>query len=164
MIVSQFYSLSDTFKFGQYKGMALSDVIDWDYQYIYWCMNSISNMEFLIYDSAIEELKQLDLGLSSVESLLGFMEKHPFTDFGMPGEIVHYMEQFYRHGYEELLMKSIERRPTIHTLFMMNRLINGGGDREFYMALLKKVTERTDIEKEIRDVAQEYIDFQNEDE
>ena len=85
MIVSQFYSLSDTFKFGQYKGMALSDVIDWDYQYIYWCMNSISNMEFLIYDSAIEELKQLDLGLSSVESLLGFMEKHPFTDFGMPG-------------------------------------------------------------------------------
>ena len=58
MIVSQFYSLSDTFKFGQYKGMALSDVIDWDYQYIYWCMNSISNMEFLIYDSAIEELKQ----------------------------------------------------------------------------------------------------------
>lgn len=116
------------------------------------------------FDDAIEELKQLDLGLSLVESLLGFMEKHPFTDFGMPGEIVHYMERFYRHGYEELLMKSIERRPTIHTLFMMNRLINGGGDREFYMDLLKKVTERTDIEKEIRDVAQEYIDFQNEDE
>lgn len=116
------------------------------------------------FDDAIEELKQLDLGLSSVESLLGFMEKHPFTDFGMPGEIVHYMERFYRHGYEEMLMKSIELRPTIHTLFMMNRLINGGGDREFYMALLKKVTERTDIEKEIRDVAQEYIDFQNEDE
>ena len=57
------------------------------------------------FDDAIEELEQLDLGLSSVESLLGFMEKHPFTDFGMPGEIVHYMEQFYRHGYEELLMK-----------------------------------------------------------
>lgn len=36
------------------------------------------------FDDAIEELKQLDLGLSSVESLLGFMEKHPFTDFGMP--------------------------------------------------------------------------------
>ena len=37
------------------------------------------------FDDAIEELEQLDLGLSSVESLLGFMEKHPFTDFGMPG-------------------------------------------------------------------------------
>lgn len=35
------------------------------------------------FDDAIEELEQLDLGLSSVESLLGFMEKHPFTDFGM---------------------------------------------------------------------------------
>ena len=116
------------------------------------------------FDDAIEELEQLDLGLSSVESLLGFMEKHPFTDFGMPGEIVHYMERFYRHGYEELLMKSIERRPTIHTLFMMNRLINGGGDREYYMELLKEVTERTDIEKKIQDAAQEYIDFQNEDE
>ena len=53
-------------------------------------------------------------------------------------EKLNYMERFYRHGYEELLMKSIERRPTIHTIFMMNRLINGGGDREFYMALLKK--------------------------
>ena len=116
------------------------------------------------FDDAIEELEQLDLGLSSVESLLGFMEKHPFTDFGMPGEIVHYMERFYRHGYEELLVKSIERRPTIHTLFMMNRLINGGRDREYYMELLKEVTERTDIEKKIRDAAQEYIDFQNEDE
>ena len=116
------------------------------------------------FDDAIEELEQLDLGLLSVESLLGFMEKHPFTDFGMPGEIVHYMERFYRHGYEELLVKSIERCPTIHTLFMMNRLINGGGDREYYMELLKEVTERTDIEKKIQDVAQEYIDFQNEDE
>ncbi len=45
-------------------------------------------------------------------------------------EKLNYMERFYRHGYEELLMKSIERRPTIHTLFMMNRLINGGGDRD----------------------------------
>ena len=116
------------------------------------------------FDDAIEELEQLDLGLSSVESLLGFMEKHPFTDFGMPGEIVHYMERFYRHGYEELLVKSIERCPTIHTLFMMNRLINGGGDRDYYMELLKEVTERTDIEKKIQDAAQEYIDFQNEDE
>lgn len=116
------------------------------------------------FDDAIEELEQLDLGLSSVESLLGFMEKHPFTDFGIPGEIVHYMERFYRHGYEELLVKSIERCPTIHTLFMMNRLINGGGDREYYMELLKEVTERTDIEKKIQDAAQEYIDFQNEDE
>ena len=116
------------------------------------------------FDDAIEELEQLDLGLSSVESLLGFMEKHPFTDFGMPGEIVHYMERFYRHGYEELLVKSIERRPTIHTLFMMNRLINGGRDREYYMELLKEVTERADIEKKIQDAAQEYIDFQNEDE
>ncbi len=35
------------------------------------------------FDDAIEELEQLDLGLSSVESLLGFMEKHPFTDFSM---------------------------------------------------------------------------------
>ena len=35
------------------------------------------------FDDAIEELKQLDLGLSSVESLLGFIEKHPFTDFSM---------------------------------------------------------------------------------
>ena len=88
----------------------------------------------------------------------------PFTDFGMPGEIVRYMERFYQHGYEELLAESIKRRPTIHTLFMLNRLINGGSDREYYMELLKEVTERTDIEKKIQDAAQEYIDFQNEDE
>ena len=37
------------------------------------------------FDDAIEELKQLDLGLSSVESLLGFMEKHPFIWSGFIG-------------------------------------------------------------------------------
>ena len=73
MIVSQFYSLSDTFKFGQYKGMALSDVIDWDYQYIYWCMNSISNMEFLIYDSAIEELTENHC-IRKTNSVNGYIE------------------------------------------------------------------------------------------
>ena len=44
-------------------------------------------MSYLIEDGIcleeLEQLEQLDLGLSSVESLLGFMEKHPFTDFSM---------------------------------------------------------------------------------
>jgi hypothetical protein len=38
---------------------------------------------------------------------------------------VHFIEKFYRKGYEEKLLESISRRPTFHTVWMLNRLING---------------------------------------
>jgi hypothetical protein len=67
-----------------------------------------------------------------VESILRFMEEHRSIDFGMPGPLVHFVESFYGHGYEERLLESLERVPTLHTVWMLNRLINGASDPSTY--------------------------------
>jgi hypothetical protein len=65
------------------------------------------------------------VGLEAVVPVLRFMEDHPAVDFGSPGALVHFVERFYGKGYEDLLVESIRRKPTAHTAWMLNRLING---------------------------------------
>jgi hypothetical protein len=68
------------------------------------------------------------LGLETVEAVLRFMEQYPTVDFGMPGPLVHFVERFRGNGYEEELSESVRRKPTLHTVWMLNRLINGTND------------------------------------
>ena len=81
------------------------------------------------------------------------MERHPLTDFGSPGPIVHFVETFYKKGYEEELVNSIKRKPTLHTIWMLNRIINGADNKEYYLSLLKKIYENKSYDKEIREEA-----------
>jgi hypothetical protein len=62
------------------------------------------------------------------EEILRFMEAHPDMDYGAPGPLVHFMEAL--SGYEGKLIESVERRPTPHTVWMLNRVINGKHDPE----------------------------------
>ena len=73
----------------------------------------------------MEEIEENYNQLDSVQPLLRLMERHPLTDFGSPGPIVHFVERFYKKGYEEELLLSLKRMPTLHTVWMLNRLING---------------------------------------
>ena len=60
----------------------------------------------------------------AVEPILRFMEENPSVDYGVPGPLVHFVERFHGRGYELKLIASIRRRPTQHTVWMLNRLIN----------------------------------------
>lgn len=64
----------------------------------------------------------------AVEPILRFMEGHPDIEYGTPGYLVHFVEHF--PAYEEKLMASIERQPTPHTEWMLNRVINGERDAQ----------------------------------
>jgi hypothetical protein len=64
-------------------------------------------------------------GFETVEPVLRFMEAHPTKDYGAPGALVHFVERFHRDGYEEKLVESVERKPTLQTVWMLNRVING---------------------------------------
>ncbi len=87
------------------------------------------------------------------------MERYPLIEFGSPGALVHYVETFSGKGYEELLYESIEKKPTVHTLWMLNHIINDEDDNR-YINLLKAVTERQDIENYVRNIAIEFYDYQ----
>ena len=100
-----------------------------------------------------ENYNQLD----SVQPLLRLMERHPLTDFGSPGPIVHFVERFYQKGYEEELLLSLKRMPTLHTVWMLNRLVNGTDQAEVYLELLKEISENASYNKEIREEALHFL-------
>lgn len=110
-----------------------------------------------VQEKCFVEIENEDLGISVVEPLLLFMERHPLSDFGMPGAIVHYVEQFYKKGYEDLLIASVTRRPTLHTVWMINRIKNAGENSDQYEKVLKDILERQDVEEEIKNAAKEFL-------
>mgnify|MGYP005753145741 FL=1 len=88
--------------------------------------NEIDTDDFIdIMDDCMREIEESGIGLQAVEPLLQFIERHPLSDFGMPGSIVHFVEKFYKKGYEQLLIASVKRRPAMHTVWMLNRVKNG---------------------------------------
>ena len=107
----------------------------------------------------MELIKAEGAGFETVVPLLQIMERHPLADFGSPGAMVHFIETFYP-DYEPYLIESLKRRPTLHTVWMLNRCINGKFAKEEYLTLMKDIADREDIEIEIRNSAQEFVDYQ----
>jgi hypothetical protein len=95
-----------------------------------------------------DELSNVSDGFDAVDPILRFMEEHPHFDFGCPGPLVHFVETFYKKGYEDRLCQSIRKRPTPHTIWMLNRLINGskGDSKAHYVTLLDEVLARSDLD------------------
>lgn len=77
----------------------------------------------------VEEMQESGASIEAVLVFLRFMEENPTVEFGMPGPLVHFVEEFYKNGYEAALVESISRCPTPHTVWMLNRVINGEKDR-----------------------------------
>lgn len=118
----------------------------------------IDNLHILLPEENIMKLEVEGVGIEAVTPLLELMERHPMDDFGMPGAIVHFVERFYKNGYEELLIESVKRRPTMHTVWMLNRVMNGSENKNDYLKIMKEVTERSDVEEEIKNSVSEFMD------
>ena len=119
-------------------------------------MQDNEDFETVMMD-CMEEIEEKYNQLDSVQPLLRLMERHPLTDFGSPGPIVHFVERFYKKGYEEELLLSLKRMPTLHTVWMLNRLINGTDQAEVYLELLKEISENASYNKEIREEALHFL-------
>ena len=97
------------------------------------------------------------------EKILHFMEENPDVDYGMPGPVVHYLETLYGYGYEDLLYESVSRKPTVHTLWMLNRVLNLPllANREKYLSVMEKAASDPDGSDSIRSEARSYLEYQN---
>ena len=96
-----------------------------------------------------------------MDPLFRILEKNSDFDFGMPGQIVHTLEKHYKKGLEEELFKSLNRKPTFYTLWMLNRIINGTSDtkeKESYMEMLKSILQMESPDY-IKKQAQHLIDL-----
>ena len=120
--------------------------------------NEIDTDDFIeVMDDCMQEIEESGIGLQAVEPLLQLMERHPLSDFGMPGSIVHFVEKFYKRGYEQLLISSVERRPTMHTVWMLNRVKNGEENQQEYIEILNAIFHNEDVEEEIRNSARDFL-------
>ena len=97
-----------------------------------------------------------------IECILHFMEENPKIDYGMPGPLVHFMEKKYKKGYEKLLLESIKRKPTEHTVWMLNRILNDVNleERNVYMDVLKAIVKDSKYDEELRSLAKEFLEYQ----
>jgi len=123
-------------------------------------LDRVNKDDFLEFtETQCEELEEIDESGESIDPLLKIFEDYPNTDFGMPGPLVHFLERFYRKGYEEKLINSINRKPTSHTLWMLNRIINDveGKIKDDLISVLSDVLRRDDIDNETRNAANEFI-------
>lgn len=96
-----------------------------------------------------------------MDPLFRILEKNSDFDFGMPGQIVHTLEKYYKKGLEEELFKSLNRKPTFYTLWMLNRILNGTSDtkeKESYMEMLKSIL-KMEIPDYLKKQAQHLIDL-----
>lgn len=112
----------------------------------------------VMYDS-MEVITNAGYKSEAVEPLLQLFERHPTAYFGDPGAIVDFIEQF-RGEYENSLAASVKRTPTGTTVWMLNRCINAGEHTEEFMGILKEIADRADVDKDVKERAQEYVDFQ----
>ena len=96
-----------------------------------------------------------------MDPLFRILEKNSDFDFGMPGQIVHTLEKHYKKGLEEELFKSLNRKPTFYTLWMLSRILNGTSDpkeKEGYMEMLKSIL-KMEIPDYLKKQTQHLIDL-----
>ena len=117
------------------------------------------SMTFLI----LEKIKNEENPMDYLADLFVFMENNPNIDYGMPGPIVHFMESYYKKGYEDELLKSVKRKPTQHTVWMLNRILNDANliGREKYIGVMEESLKRTDIDSETKNEIKGFLEFQN---
>jgi hypothetical protein len=121
--------------------------------------DAVLNDDFIdVAEDVTEELEERSDAFEAVEPILRLMESNPNVDFGKPGALVHYVEKFYKNGYEEKLVESLTRKPIKHTVWMLNRIINGSqGDRkEYFIKVLDKVISFPNLDTDVVSLAQHF--------
>lgn len=118
--------------------------------------------DFYETNEVIEKIKQESDAFEYLPLIFSIMETNPELDYGTPGPTVHFMENYYRKGYEEILLKSVQKMPTSHTVWMLNRVINDPklSNKEMYIEVLKMSLNRSDISQFVRDDIEKILKYQ----
>ena len=113
---------------------------------------------YYIDDEVGEAMMQLSNPFDLVEPILEIIGTNPTVDFGMPGELVRFVESFYKKGYEELLIDSVKRNPTAHNIWMVHRCYNDINNpmREKFKALIMELKEDSSVSQEIKTEIDEF--------
>jgi len=126
-------------------------------------ITSVEDQEQLnTLESVIESIEKGPIGAGTSAALLRLFERFPESDgYGIFWSIVHLLEA--NGGYEPLLVESVENHPSEFGVMMVNRLINGGVQEvngSPLIELLQAVSANGNAPPEVRESAEEFLDFQ----
>ena len=82
------------------------------------------DQEFELADEIVDAMEASPQPFDLVAPILELIANHPEVDFGSPGELVHFVEKFYHQGYEDLLLESVLKSPTVYNIWMLHRCYN----------------------------------------
>jgi hypothetical protein len=101
-----------------------------------------------------EAWQAANCGREIIEPILRFMEAHPNLDYGTPGPIVHLIENVRADNYGDLLLASLQRQPTDHTAWMLNRVLNATREppvRAKYIAAMQEAARFPGLPSDVRE-------------
>jgi hypothetical protein len=112
------------------------------------------------FDQVVDRFRVAADPIPAVEAVLRFIEQHPDDDLGAPGPLVHFVEEFYGRGYEDLLVESVRRKATELNIWMLNRLVNGseGSQQQRYLHMMEALAEDNNLSERIRELTRELLE------
>ena len=114
--------------------------------------------EYYMDDDLIDAINEYPEPFELVEPILEIIGTHHMVDFGMPGDLVHFVELFYKQGYEELLVSSVRKNPTAHNIWMVHRCFNDVNNpkREMFVELMKELKDDSSVSMDIKKEIDEF--------
>lgn len=124
---------------------------------------SVLKEDFYNTNDILEKIKKEKNVLEYIDPILRLMETNPNLDFGTPGPIVHFLESYYKRGYEDALLESVMRSPTCHTVWMINRIMNNPSvkDKHKYLKVLERLLSRNDLPRGVLEDIKGFLEYQN---
>lgn len=110
-------------------------------------------------DEVLDGVAQLDDAELVFAEAFSFFERNSDADLGMPGPLVHFLEQFYP-AYIDQLCTSVARKPTTYTVWMINRILNSSLEatqRERLIAVLEAASKNSFADSTTTELASEFL-------
>jgi hypothetical protein len=90
------------------------------------------------------------------------MERLDDAELGAPGPLVHTLET-WRGGYEELLIESLNRKPSPLAVWMVNRILNAKpSDKATWLKVLRNVADHPEASSATKARALHFLKYQTE--
>ena len=128
-----------------------------------------SDFDYMNVDArGLERLSELTDALmllpdkeKAIPELFDVMERLPEAELGSPGPLVHTLERLY--AYEPELVRSVRRRPSLLSVWMVNRILNTAlseDARRMYLALLQEAASDRNVPETVRHDARRFVELQ----
>lgn len=113
----------------------------------------------MLYDF-IERIEKLPNKRDAIPAIFRFMEESHDKELGSPGPLVHFLEE--KNDYHKALKESLKRKPTVLTLWMVNRIINGvpEAEKSEWLSILETVSSNESTDDITKDEAKKYLEYQ----